>query len=201
MYEHRYEAPRTGYSRPPASLPHLLTVTKFERPDLFRRELRVTPATFDRLLAEIQGDAIFTNDSPNEQIPIDHQLAIYLFRQGHYGNAASFLRVAHWSGYSTGTIRLATRRVMSAILRKDFMDKAVCFPTAEEKEEAKRWVEEHSCHAWRDGWCMVDGTLVSLFDRPFWYGESYYDRKCNYSLNIQVRCLCFTCAFLTIDAI
>ncbi len=33
---------------------------------------------------------------------------------------------------------------------------------------------------------MVDGTLVLLDERPFWYGESYFDWKCNYSLNVQV---------------
>jgi hypothetical protein len=76
---------------------------------------------------------------------------------------------------------------MTAILRKEFMEEAVRMPTEAEKEEAKAWVEEHSCKAWRDGWCLVDGTLIPLFDRPFWFGESYFDRKCNYSLNIQVR--------------
>jgi hypothetical protein len=60
-------------------------------------------------------------------------------------------------------------------------------PTPGEKEEAKQWVEKRSsCPAWRDGWCFVDGTLIPLAFRPFWYGQSYFDRKCNYSLNIQV---------------
>ena len=58
--------------------------------------------------------------------------------------------------------------------------------TEDEKEDAKMWVEAHSCKAWRDGWCLVDGTLIPLYDRPHWYGESYFDRKCNYSLNFQV---------------
>jgi len=61
-------------------------------------------------------------------------------------------------------------------------------PSPGEKEEAKQWVEKYSkCPAWRDGWCFVDGTLVPLAFRPYWYGQSYFDRKCNYSLNIQVR--------------
>jgi hypothetical protein len=75
---------------------------------------------------------------------------------------------------------------MTAILRPGFMSQFVRMPTASEKEKAKAWVESHSCKAWRNGWCMVDGTLVALFDRPFWFGESYFDRKCNYSLIIQV---------------
>ena len=32
----------------------------------------------------------------------------------------------------------------------------------------------------------MDGTLVPLAFRPFWYEQSYFDRKCQYSLNIQV---------------
>ena len=75
---------------------------------------------------------------------------------------------------------------MTAILRPEFMKDAVCWPTDEEKESAKIWVEQHSCHAWRGGWCFVDGTLVPLAIRPAWYGESYFDRKNRYSLNFQV---------------
>ncbi|KAJ3713436.1 hypothetical protein C8R42DRAFT_593310 [Lentinula raphanica] len=52
------------------------------------------------------------------------------------------------------------------------------------KKDAKQWVEEHSCQAWRDGIYLVDGTLVAMAERPFWFGESYFDQKCNYSLNI-----------------
>ncbi|GLB45344.1 putative retrotransposable element tf2 155 kda protein type 1-like [Lyophyllum shimeji] len=115
--------------------------------------------------------------------PLTYRLQL-LF--GHFGNAAGLDKVARWSGYSKGTVSLATRRVMTAVLRRDFMNQAVRPPTPEEKERAKRWVERNSCKAWHDGWCMVDGTLVTLYDRPFWYRESYYDQKCNYSLNIQV---------------
>lgn len=185
-YEHRYEAPRDNYPHGPASLPHTLNVLKDRRPDLFRRDLRVTPTVFDALTERIQDDTTFTNDSQNEQIPVTHQLAITLFRFGHSGNAASQARVAEWSGYSVGTVVHSTRRVMNALLRRDVVDETVCFPTDEEKEEAKRWVEDHSCAEWRDGFCMVDGTLVPIYERPFWFGESYFDRKSNYSLNIQV---------------
>jgi hypothetical protein len=43
-----------------------------------------------------------------------------------------------------------------------------------------------SCPAWRNGWLMVDGTLVPLFRRPSWFGNIWFDRKSNYSLNVQV---------------
>ncbi|KJA12825.1 hypothetical protein HYPSUDRAFT_98158, partial [Hypholoma sublateritium FD-334 SS-4] len=158
---------------------------KHERPDYFREDLRVLPSTFDRLVSELSNHPVFQNDSPNGQMPIEDQLAITLYRFGHFGNAAGITKVARWSGYAKGTVLLATRRVLTAILSKNFMETAVALPNDEEKEAAKQWIEDHSCKAWRDGWCMVDGTLIPLFDRPFWYGESYFDRKCNYSLNIQ----------------
>jgi hypothetical protein len=75
---------------------------------------------------------------------------------------------------------------MTAILRMEFMKESVCWPTDEEKEDAKIWVEQHSCHAWHGGWCFVDGTLVPLATWPAWYGEIYFDRKNCYSLNFQV---------------
>ena len=70
----------------------------------------------------------------------------------------------------------------------DFMKDAVRLPTDEEKEKVKLWVKEHSCKAWHNGWCLVDGTLIPLYAQPYWYGESYFDCKCNYLLNIQVSC-------------
>jgi hypothetical protein len=129
---------------------------------------------------------VFSNNSQCEHQPVEVQLAVTLYRFGHSGNAAGHSAVARWAGVGHGTVSLMTRRVMTAILRPDFMSDAVRFPTDKEKEAAKSWVEARLCKAWRDGWCLVDGTLIPLYDRPHWYGESYFDRKCNYSLNIQV---------------
>jgi hypothetical protein len=185
LYAQRYERARNELPRGPSYLYHVLHTLKDRRPDLFRQELRVSPKTFDTFVSKIETDPVFTNNSQNEQIAIEEQLAITLFRFGHDGNAASLQRVANWAGVGKGTVTLITRRVMTAILRRRFMSEAVRMPTAMEKEEAKVWVEAHSCKAWKDGWCFVDGTLVPLYDRPFWYGESYFDRKCNYSLNVQ----------------
>jgi hypothetical protein len=55
------------------------------------------------------------------------------------------------------------------------------------KDAAKGWVRWASCDDWEGGFCMVDGTLVPLFEKPGYHGEVYFDRKSNYSLNIQVR--------------
>ncbi|EKM58902.1 uncharacterized protein PHACADRAFT_63878, partial [Phanerochaete carnosa HHB-10118-sp] len=190
-YSTRYQAPRNRDMRGPPYVPHVLKVLKHRRPDKFRRYLRVSPYTFDRLVETIGNDLIFTNKSQNCQLPIDLQLAITLHRFGHDGNGVSVQGVAGWGGIAVGTVLLVTRRVMTALLRPAFMQDAVSLPSQEEKEQAKAWVEKHSCRAWRDGWListslMVDGTLVSLYTCPKWYSESYFDRKSNYFLNIQV---------------
>jgi hypothetical protein len=119
-------------------------------------------------------------------MPIESQLAIALYCFGHNGNAASLQSVANWAGVGKGTVTLATRHVMTAVLQPDFMQNAVHIPNDEEKEAAKEWVVAYSCDAWRNGWCMVDGTLVPLYAHPYWYGSSYFDWKSNYSMNVQV---------------
>ncbi|KAJ7132028.1 hypothetical protein C8R44DRAFT_612118 [Mycena epipterygia] len=177
---------RDTFPRGPSFLRHILGRLKDTWPDLFRQDLRISPFTFDQLVKKIADDPVFANNSSNVQMPVEDQLAIVLFRFGHSGNAAGLQKVANWAGIAKGTVLLVTRRVMTAVLRPDFMEEVVRMPTAPEKEKVKAWVEAHSCKAWRDGWSMVDGTLVPLFDKPFWYGQSYFDRKRNYSLNIQV---------------
>ncbi|KAF8220344.1 hypothetical protein L208DRAFT_1334337 [Tricholoma matsutake] len=171
--------------RGPARMHHVLFTLKSARPDQFREEIRVTPLTFDVLVTRLQNDIIFGNNSSHPQMSVEEQLAITLFCFGHDGNAASVQSVANWAGVGKGTVLLVT----PAILRQEFMNEAVHFPDAEEKEAAKRWVHRHSCRAWRNGWCLVDGTLVPLAGQPHWFGESYFDRKNRYSLNIQA-CLC-----------
>ena len=171
---------------------HVLFTLKSARPDQFHEELCVTPHTFDVLIDKLQYDIVFGNNSRCPQMPVEGQLAITLFRFGHDGNAASLQGVANWAAVGKGTVLLVTRQVMTAVLRPEFMNEAVRFPDAEEKEAAKKWVHQHSCRAWRNGWCLVDGTLVPLAERPHWFGESYFDRKNRYSLNIQA---CFTLLF------
>lgn len=188
LYAKRYWKGTRGARRRSRPAAHLVFVLRnsTKDPALFRRELRVNPATFEALVQQLESDSIFINKSSNDQIPVSHQLAITLYRFGHFGNSAGLHKAAQWSGYGKGTVVLATRRVMTAVLRPQFLKMAVHLPTDQEKEEAKEWVERKSCKDWRDGWCFVDGTLILLYARPHWYGESYFDRKCNYSLNLQV---------------
>lgn len=162
---------------------------KKDDPKRFRRNLRILPETFDALLAKVEWLPIFLSDGPHDQMPVAEQLAITLFRFGHFGNSASVESVAQWAGCSAGMVVNATRRVMEAFL--SFHDEVIHYPSAADKEAAKEWVEAASCAAWRDGWIFVDGTLIPLADKPGFHGEAYFDRKSNYSFNVQVRLIYF----------
>jgi len=69
-----------------------------------------------------------------------------LYRFGHNGNAASLQSIANWAGTGKGTVELYTHRVMAALLRLEFMRDSVHWPD-EEKEAAKKWVQDHSYKA------------------------------------------------------
>jgi hypothetical protein len=101
-------------------------------PDLFRKKLRVSPVVFDRLAELIQDHPIFHNNSNVPQHPIHTQLAVFLVRLGHYGNASSPEYVAQWAGVCVGTVINATYRCLIAFLA--LHDEVVMMPPEEEKE-------------------------------------------------------------------
>jgi hypothetical protein len=162
---------------------------KFHDLKRFRQNLQVSASTFDSLLKMIETHPIFLNNSNISQRSVSMQLAIAMFWFGHNGNAASVEAVAQWAGVSAGSVVNCTRRIMIAFLA--LHDSAIRWPSEDEKEESKQWVEAASCYAWRDGYCMVDGTPIVLFQKPGYHGEAYFDRKSNYSLNLQVRVIVF----------
>jgi hypothetical protein len=162
----------------------VIELFKGSDPLRFRQNLRVDPHTFDFLVTLIEDDPVFHNNSNVPQLPVSYQLAIVLFRFGHYGNASSAAKVAQWAGCSAGNMVKATRRIMSAFL--PLHDRAVCWPTEDEKWEASNWVEDASCEVWHPGFAMVDGTLIPLHAKPGFYGAQFFDRKSQYSLNVQV---------------
>ena len=150
MYAHRYEKPHQRLPKPPQPfLKHVLEVLKTNQPVYFRNELWISPLTFDRLVKAIETDPVFvSHSSHSRQAPVCQQLAVALYRFGHYGNAASLQSVANWAGIGKGTVALYTRRVMVALLQPEFMTSCVHWPSQEEKEIAKSWVQQRSCRAW-----------------------------------------------------
>ena len=190
LYSERYMAERTEIPKTQVFMRLLLGEYKDRFPHIFRSYLHIDPHCFDSLVESIHDDEIFHNNSNNPQMPIDEQVVIALYRFGHYGNAASIMKVALQFGVGFGTVHLVTTRVMKACCSERFRSSSVQWASERMKTEAKDWVEANSCPAWRNGWLMVDGTLVPLFRRPGYFGNVFFDRKSNYSLNVQV---CFMC--------
>jgi hypothetical protein len=174
-----------------ASQLHLLEHWRDGNLDQYRRRVRVDPNTFDGIVEKIRDHGIFHNNSHVPQAPVETQLAIFLFRAGHYGNAASPEAIGHWAGVSPGTVVNCTNRVMVALL--SLHDECVHLPTAEEKESAKAWVAEQVCPEWSNGHLMVDGTKFSLFQRPGLHGDAWFDKNRAYSLDCQVRFYFYFC--------
>ncbi|THU93178.1 hypothetical protein K435DRAFT_670685 [Dendrothele bispora CBS 962.96] len=182
LYASRYTVERRAILKTSHNLNLLLNTYKRDRPEIFRSFVRMSPNAFDALVSAIEHDEVFTGDHS----PVAYQLAVALYRLGHYGNAASTVKVALWAGIGYGTVRLFTRRVMEAVCREPFRRSVMAWPDDEVKKHAMDWVEENSCPAWRPGWLMVDGTLIPLYSRPAFFGNTWYDRKSNYSMNLQL---------------
>lgn len=149
----------------------------------FRHCVRVSPATFDYIHGLIANHSIFHNNSNNAQMPVAHQLLIFLNRAGHYGNSATPEDLGDWAGVSTGTVNNCTKCVIVALL--SLHDAAVHYPGEEEREASRQYVEERVGWMWRNGYLTVDGTRCALFQRPGLFGEAWFDRCSAYSINIQ----------------
>ena len=164
---------------------HLLDNWRLYSPERFRRKLHVEPNTFDSLVALIMDNPVFSNQSNCPQLPVHLQLSVFLFRTGHYGNAASPEDAAQWAGISVGAVEKCTDRVIIALLSHH--DDAVHFPDTDDKEQAKSFIEEQTCEEWRNGFLLVDGTKFALFQRPGLHGDAWFDKDGEYSIDCQVR--------------
>jgi hypothetical protein len=159
----------------------------------FLRLLRISPKCFYYLLSLIENHPVFSNNSNVPQAPIDTQLAVTLYRLGHYGNAASVEAVAERAGCSPGSVENFTRRCMEAI--ENLGPRFIRRLTPEEKEVEKQWIDGclgFTGGTWREGYLMYDGTIVVLFKKPGQNGDAYFTRKGNYGLNLQVTLILFS---------
>ena len=161
-----------------------LTNFRCDHPGQFWKKLWVLPSVFDRLAELIESHTVFHNDSNIPQLPVSTQLAIFLVRVGHYGNASSPELVAQWAGVSIGTVINSTYCCLVAFLA--LHDEAVMMPPEEEKEWAKEYVEATTCPKWRNGFLLADGTKFPLFQKPGLHREAWFDKNKNYSIDCQV---------------
>jgi hypothetical protein len=184
----RYLHPRDPIPRAASQLELCLGLWKERYHREFRRYARMDPDTFDSLVSTIRDADVFQNRSHNEQqMPVDRQLLIALVQFGTYGNGASLDKIADIAGVGKGTVDLVTRRVIVAVRQSKIREKNIRWPVGQDREDVKQMVEDQTeIHGFRNGWCMVDGTLVPLFQKPAWFGETFFDRKSNYSMNIQI---------------
>ncbi len=123
-----------------------LTDFQYDHPDRFQKKLCVSPPVFDHLVELIKDHNVFHNNShvPQQSVPV--QLAIFLVRVGHYGNASAPEYVTQWAGVCVGTVINVTYRCLVAFLA--LHDEAVTMPPEEEKECAKEYVERATCPEW-----------------------------------------------------
>ena len=138
----------------------------------FRQLVRMDQISFVRLLAKIEDNRVFHNESLNAQEKTWIQLSVALNRLGCYGNGASIGRIAFFSGYSYGTVINFTNRVISAIC--ELTAHYVYWPDAAQRERiAQRFLARHGLYK-----CVgiVDGTPVIFSQRPGVDGETCYDR-------------------------
>ena len=154
--------------------------------DRFESMLRVSPYVYEVLINLISNHPVFQNQSHNQQTPVWIQLAITLYRLGHYGNSASVRDVSQNFGFSEGAVEKFTQRCFTVL--ESLHDDVVRPLTQEEKEVEKQWIDAHIGFRglWHEGWVMYDGTIVVLHERPGFNGDAYFTRKSNYGLNVQV---------------
>ena len=119
-------------------------------------------------------------------MPVERQVLIALKRFGAYGNGISLHDIAEWAGIAYGMVDLITRRVIIAVLDINLRARHIYWLIGQKREFAKEWVKDQTCSAFRNEWCMVDGTTISIFEKPCYFGESLYDQKAKYSINAQI---------------
>jgi DDE superfamily endonuclease len=147
----------------------------------FLQTIRVREESLDNLVREFQNHPVFQSKGTRQQAPLRFQFALVLSRLGQYGTGQSRGQIAVKFGVSWGAVNLFTDRVIEALLgvHKQWVN----WPTDDEKEKTKSALR-------KDGFpgCVgfIDGTLIEIFQRPGTDGEAYFDRKKNYSLNMQV---------------
>ncbi|KIK74346.1 hypothetical protein PAXRUDRAFT_175982 [Paxillus rubicundulus Ve08.2h10] len=134
-----------------------------EHPELFHKKLWVNPEIFDSILDQL-------SDHPISQSP---QLPIFLNCAGHYGNVISPEDVALWAGVSVRSVVNCTNCVMIAIL--DQHDHFLQFMPSNSHDHvcAKEFAANTSSPEWQGGFLAADGSVIPLFQKPGFYGETF----------------------------
>jgi hypothetical protein len=141
--------------------------------------------SFDNLVELLQEHPSFHNNSLVQQAPVREQVAIALERLGCNGNSSGTLKLARLGGVSEGSILNYTARVISAIL-DNLVPQFLTWPSTNERLlTSARFSEKYGFPG-----CVgiVDGTHVILHNSPSFDAPSYWTRKQQYAINLQVVC-------------
>lgn len=152
----------------------------------FRGLFRMDRATFRATQSVLRSRscAPFFSRRGRRHLSLDVQLAIALYRLGHYGDACSVEAVADMFGVSVGAVVKCTRRVIGAL--------GAVAPRFVKWANARRRAELSESAASKFGFdgCVgaADGTTFPLAYQPALQPWTYYDRKQRYSLSGLITC-------------
>ena len=149
--------------------------------DRFMSFFRMTRKSFNALAAIVSNDSIFRNDSRNPQVSPIIQLATTLYLLGSFGS--STVRAAAQLGIGEVTAHLYCNRCIIALVRLSSRFIRWPKPGTPEFRRMRAEIEQQSQFPGCVG--FLDGTNIVLQYGPSFYGESYYDRKKQYSFNLQ----------------
>ncbi|KAK4694910.1 nuclease HARBI1, partial [Phenoliferia sp. Uapishka_3] len=150
---------------------------------LWKENFGMGHAATMKLVDIVSEDPVIANR--RKGAPPQTLVLVWLWRARLYGNGGSVFKTAQWAGISSGAVVAYSRLVVDALCRrtKDF----VTYPTPEERLRAAQyqWIKV-PVDGWQYGIIMIDGTTVNFDSRPGFDGNSYFDRKFEYSMNLQV---------------
>lgn len=104
-----------------------------------------------------------------------------LSRLGRYGNGDSARDLAFKFGVADGTVNLYHGRVCKAILQ--LAPRFISWPSKDERVIISNSMELK--YKFKGCIASVDGTNIKLIQRPHLDGQTYFDRKMRYSINVQ----------------
>jgi len=171
---------RYGVPNVPHSVPNNNIFTREILPNVdegrFKQFMRMNWQTFDFIVNLIQYDEVFTSLRSDLQLPVKVQLIIVLYRPGSYGEESSVVKTASFFGVGDGgTIIRATFRVFKTYLYWSDLEERVSIVQ-------KTLDELPFCIGY------VNGSDLSLAEKPVEDAESYYSRKQRYSIKMQAVC-------------
>ncbi|GAB0095856.1 protein ANTAGONIST OF LIKE HETEROCHROMATIN PROTEIN 1 [Sergentomyia squamirostris] len=144
--------------------------------------IRVSREEFTFILHEICTDPVFIAKSGN-QMPVEKQLALVLYRLGSFGDSSSIAKIAALFGIGDGgTLDNVTHRVLTAIL--NLKTKYLNWPNAEER----RQIVQNTYHELPGCVGYIDGTELPLAEAPILDPDSYFSRKKRHSIKATIIC-------------